>query len=254
MLPESPQRTERTNGAPLRAPEPPVEPGTMSILEHLEELRQRIIIAIIALIVGLVISAFLLTQRVMEWLVEPAGVQLINLTPPEVFTAYFKVALATGTALALPVILYEALMFVVPALTPREKRYVYLAVPGATLCFAVGVTFGYFFLLPAGLKFLREFSGGLIVPMWSVGPYLKFVSTLLFWIGVCFELPLVMFFLAKLHVVNTQKLSHFRRYAILLAFIIGAFVAPSPDPISQTMVAVPVYLLYELGLLLTRVA
>jgi sec-independent protein translocase protein TatC len=228
------------------------EAGTMTILEHLEELRQRIIISGIALLIGMALSAFLLTPHVMEWLVTRAPVPIINISPPEIFTAYLKVALFTGAAIAMPVILYEAFMFVLPALTPQEKRVAFIAVPGAMLCFLVGVAFGYFILLPAALGFLAAFGQNLIQPMWSIGPYLSFVSTLLFWIGVAFEMPLVMFVLAKLRVVNARQLGRYRKYAFLGAFVVAAVITPTPDPFNQTLVGVPLYLLYELGVLLAR--
>jgi sec-independent protein translocase protein TatC len=226
----------------------------MTILEHLEELRQRIIIAGIALICGMAISAFFLVQRVMEWLValRPANAAIININPPEVFTAYLKVALFTGAALAMPVVLYEALMFVLPALTAKEKRYTYVFVPGATICFLLGVAFGYYVLVPAALAFLGGFSDNLIQPMWSIGPYLSFITTFLFWIGVAFETPLVIFFLAKLHVVNARQLASYRKYAFLAAFVVAAVITPTPDPFNQTLVAAPLYLLYETGVFLAR--
>jgi sec-independent protein translocase protein TatC len=226
----------------------------MTILEHLEELRQRLIIAGLALIVGMAISAFLLTQRVMEWLVAlaPAGAPVIYINPPEVFTAYLKVALFTGAALAMPVILYQAFMFVVPALTPPEKRVALLAVPGASLCFLVGVLFGYYLLIPAALGFLGGFSGGLIQPMWSIGPYLGFVASFLFWLGVAFQTPVVIVVLVKLRVVTHRQLGRYRKYAFLAAFLAAAIITPTPDPLNQAMVGVPLYLLWELGLLLAR--
>jgi len=200
------------------------------------------------------ISAFFLVQRVMEWLValRPPNAAIININPPEVFTAYLKVALFTGAALAMPVLLYEGLMFVLPALTPREKRYTFFFVPGATVCFLIGVAFGYYLLVPAALGFLGGFSDNLIQPMWSIGPYLSFITTFLFWIGVAFEMPLVIFLLAKLHVVNARQLASYRKYAFLAAFVVAAVITPTPDPFNQTMVGLPLYLLYEAGVLLAR--
>jgi sec-independent protein translocase protein TatC len=256
--PGGPEQTgsaaQSTNGSPGAEPANRPEEGTMTILEHLEELRQRIMIAGIALLVGMAISALFLTQRVMEWLVRlaPAGSQVININPPEVFTAYLKVALFTGAAIAMPVILYQGLMFVLPALTQQEKRYTFIAVPGATLCFFAGVVFGYYALIPAALTFLGGFSGGLIQPMWSIGPYLSFITTFLFWIGVAFEMPLIIYFLAKLRVVSARQLSRYRKYAFLGVFLVAAVITPTPDPFNQVLVGVPLYLLYELGVLLAR--
>ncbi|HEY7067181.1 MAG TPA: twin-arginine translocase subunit TatC [Chloroflexota bacterium] len=240
---------------PLNGSTPPEE-GTMTILEHLEELRQRIIIAGAALLVGMVIAAFLLTGRVMELLVQLAidatGNRPININPPEIFIAYLKVTLFTGVALAMPVLIHQAFMFVLPALTSKEKRLALIFVPGASISFVIGVVFGYFVLVRQALLFLGGFSQGLIDPMWTIGPYLSFVTTFLFWIGVCFEMPLVILFLTKVGVVRRQQLTRYRKYAFLMAFVIAAVITPTPDPFNQTLVAVPLFLLYELGLLLAR--
>jgi sec-independent protein translocase protein TatC len=252
--PPDPLPAPTTDGSQGEEAASPAEPGTMTILEHLEELRQRIIIAGVALIVGMVISAFLLTQRVMEWLVHlaPAGSQVININPPEVFTAYLKVALFSGVAMAMPVIIYQVFMFIVPALTTGEKRFALAAVPGASLLFLVGIAFGYYVLIPAALGFLGGFSGGLIQPMWSIGPYLNFVTTFLFWIGLAFEMPLIIVTLVKVRVVSRQQLASYRRYAFIGAFLIAAIITPTPDPFNQALVGIPLYLLFEFGLLLAR--
>ncbi|HZR98490.1 MAG TPA: twin-arginine translocase subunit TatC [Chloroflexota bacterium] len=258
--PDTPNDASSPETARAAAPPPngsnPPEEGTMTIIEHLEELRQRVIIAGAALLVGMVIAAFLLTQRVMELLAdlarEATGHAPINTNPPEIFIAYLKVTLFTGVALAMPVIVYQAFMFVLPALTPKEKRLAYIFVPGATVSFAIGVVFGYLVLVRQALIFLGGFSAGLIDPMWTIGPYLSFVTTFLFWIGVAFETPLVIMFLTKVGVVRRQQLTRYRKYAILAVFVIAAIITPTPDPFNQTLVALPLYLLYELGLLLAR--
>ena len=255
--PNDPVGPEAASAAvpPLNGSSPP-EAGTMTILEHLEELRQRIIIAGAALLVGMVIAAFLLTQRVMELLsnlaIEATGHTPININPPEIFIAYLKVTLFVGVALAMPVILHQLFMFILPALTPKEKRLAYIFVPGATVSFVIGVIFGYLVLVRQALIFLGGFSAGLIDPMWTIGPYLSFVTTFLFWIGVAFEMPLVILFLTKVGVVRRQQLTRYRKFAVLGAFVVAAVITPTPDPFNQTLVALPLYLLYELGLLLAR--
>jgi sec-independent protein translocase protein TatC len=246
----------RSTAAPSPNGSGPPEAGTMTVLEHLEELRQRIIISGIALLVGLIISALFLTEPAMRWLVYPAeqaiGHRLQVISPPEVFIAYLKVALFTGAALAMPVIIYQAFMFVLPALTPSEKRFAFILVPGATLSFVVGVAFGYFILLPQALGFLGGFGRDTLDPNWTIGPYLSFVTTLLFWIGVGFELPLLVFSAAKVGIVRHQQLTRYRKYAFLGAFVVAAVITPTPDPFNQTLVGLPLYLLYELGVLLAR--
>ena len=233
----------------------PVEPGTMTILEHLEELRERIIKAGLAIIVGMIVSAIWLSGRVLEWLIAlglGAGSGLQNINPPAVFFEYLKITLFVGVALAMPVVIYQAMMFVLPALTPKEKRYAFVIVPGSAVCFAAGVAFGYYVLLPTGLGFLQSFAGQYVATNWDISLFLGFVTTLLFWMGVAFQTPLVVFILVRLGVVSAARLGSYRKYALLVAFVIAAIITPTPDPITQTLVGVPLYLLYELGLLLAR--
>jgi sec-independent protein translocase protein TatC len=182
-------------------------------------------------------------------------VRPVFLQPTEMFTTTFKVCLLGGVTLGLPVIIYEVIAFIWPALIyEQEKRWVYLIVPFASVFFAAGVLFCYFFLLPFALKYLLTFGGGIAVAMPSIGSIISFITNLMFWIGVVFETPLVVFFLAKLKVVSYQKLKGFWKYAVLVAFVVGALITPTPDPLNQALVAVPIFLLYLLGVLLARFA
>ncbi len=226
----------------------------MTILEHLRELRQRLIVAGIAVLIGMTIAAVFLTWPVIKLLSEPAGLNLVALRPTETFVTYFKVALVTGATLAMPVIVWQILLFVLPALHKHERRWVYFAVPFITLAFAAGLAFGFFIVIPFAVRYLMGFGGDVIQPFWSIEEYLTFITTLLFWIGLSFETPIVMFFLAKLGLVNARSLGRYRRYAIVGAFVIGAIITPTPDPFNQSLVAIPMYLLYELGVLLARFA
>jgi sec-independent protein translocase protein TatC len=247
---------------PSTAPQEPQEEG-MTMLEHLEELRQRIITSAIAFILGLIMSAVPLPptwQTNVTWLVitavvSPVGYENVQaIKPAEVFFTYFQVAMLIGLALAMPVILYQAMSFVLPALLPEEKKYFYMAVPGATLSFIVGIVFGYAFILPAAVQFLFNFGSGTIQQRWAFSEYAETATTLLFWMGLAFELPLSIFFLCKLRVLSVDKLVSFRKYALIGAFVIGALITPTPDPFNQTLVSLPLYLLFELGLLLARLA
>lgn len=226
----------------------------MTILEHLRELRNRLIVTGIAIMIGMTIAAVFLTWPVIKLLSEPAGLNLVALRPTETFVTYFKVALVTGAALAMPVIVWQLLLFVLPALHAHERRWVFLAVPFITIAFAAGLAFGFFLVIPSAVHFLTAFGGDLVGQFWSIEEYLTFITTLLFWIGLSFETPIAMFFLAKLGIVNPRGLGRFRRYAIVGAFIAAAIITPTPDPFNQTLVAVPMYLLYELGVLLARFA
>jgi sec-independent protein translocase protein TatC len=229
----------------------------MTVLQHLEELRTRIIIASAAILIGMIVAAIWLTWPVMALLTEPARAQLgdnklVAIKPGEMFLTYMKVALVTGAALAMPVIVYQLLKFVMPALHPHEQRYLYFAIPGITVSFAVGLAFGLLIVIPVAVRYLMGFGGDVVEAMWSVEEYLTFVSTLLFWIGVSFETPIVILFLARLGVVDHQQLARYRRYALVGAFVAAAIITPTPDPLNQAIVGIPMYLLYELGVLLAR--
>jgi sec-independent protein translocase protein TatC len=235
----------------------------MTLLEHLEELRGRLVACMVAIVAGIVVAIIPIptmnsvTGYLFDLVVEQAkkdNVQIIAIRPGETFFTYLEVSLVIGAALAMPVIIYQILAFVSPALYPKEKKYLYFAVPGVFISFVAGVMFCYFLTLPFATRFLAGFLAGTIQPTWSAEHYVDFVATFLFWVGVMFELPIVMFFLSKLGVVSHQRFARFRKYAFVLAFVIGAAITPTPDPINQTIISLPVYFLFELGVILARFA
>ena len=236
----------------------------MTLLEHLEELRGRLVAGVISLIVGVLVAIApipglgnSITWIAVDGLTEQgkqSGVNFITIRPGEGFFTYLSVALVVGAALAMPVIIYQILAFVSPALYPNEKKYLYLAVPGVFVSFMCGVAFCYFLTLPFATRFLAGFASSTFTPTWSAEHYIDFVATFLFWVGVMFELPIIMFFLSKLGVVSAKRLASFRKYAFVLAFVIGAAITPTPDPINQTIISLPVYFLFELGVILARFA
>ncbi|MFN0073205.1 MAG: twin-arginine translocase subunit TatC [Chloroflexota bacterium] len=257
--------TEGDSTAPIARPDSESAPeesaeSSMTMMEHLEELRTRLVISSVGLLVGLVLSAVpvpgadSLTWKVIQILIVPVQGRIQGIAPGEVFFTYLKIALVVGAALAMPLLVYQALKFVLPALLPHEKKYIWLAVPGVTLSFVGGLAFGYFVLLPFAISFLMGFGADLIEQNWSFSAYVSTVASLLFWMGLSFETPLVMFFLAKLRVINVDRMRRFRKYALVLAFVAGAIITPTPDPINQTAVSVPLYLLFEIGILLARFA
>lgn len=227
----------------------------MTILEHLQELRFRLIVAGAALVVT-TIASFYFTEQILEFLKEPAEDRstdfiLIFTEPMEKLVAYFRVALLGGLIAAMPVIVFELLMFVTPALTRQERRWVYAVVFGASFAFAAGVAFAYYVALPPALGFLLNFGGGEVAkPQIKIGSYVDFVTRLLFWTGVVFETPLVIMGLARFRVVNARQLLRLWRYAIIGAFVISAFVTPSIDPVTQSLVAGPIIALYGIGIVL----
>ncbi len=224
----------------------------LTIIEHLEELRQRLVWSVLTLLVTTAFS-FVFTGRLMEILLIPSGgIKPVFLKPTEMFITYFKVALVGGVALAMPMIIYQIIRFVAPGLKPSEKKYLYLAVPSASFLFILGVAFGYLVLLPFALRYLLTFGGDIATAFISIGEYISFVTTILLWMGVAFELPMVIVILAKLRIVSYKQLRGYWKYALVGAFLIAAIITPTPDPFNQTMVAVPLYLLYEIGLLFAR--
>ena len=182
------------------------------------------------------------------------GIDLIYTELTGMISAYCKVSVMCGVMLALPIIIYEIVMFIRPALLPREKRYLYSLLPGVMLSFAAGVAFGFYVLLPPAMKFLITFGADVALPMITVGNYVSIVTRLLFAIGLCFELPLLCYFLTKIGVVTPDKLAKYRKIAIVVAFILGAIITPTFDPINQSMVALPLIVLYEVGIILSKVA
>ncbi|HOG47900.1 MAG TPA: twin-arginine translocase subunit TatC [Anaerolineae bacterium] len=225
----------------------------LTIIEHLEELRDRLIVIVIALVVSTAFS-LIFTEQLLRLLIKPLGATPIAIHPVESFIVYFKVALIAGVALAMPVILYEIVRFLLPALTPKEKGYLYFLLPGGTAFFIIGLAFATLVMLPAAIRFLHGFMSDVITQQWTIENYINFVTTVLFWMGIIFELPLVMFFLGKLGVVNAPMLVKFRRFWIVAAAVIAAVVTPTPDPVNMCIVMVPLLLLYEIGILLVRLA
>jgi sec-independent protein translocase protein TatC len=225
------------------------------IVPHLEELRDRLIKSLLALAVTTLFS-FLFTNDILRLLIAPMGnLQPIFLRPTEMFVTYVKVALLSGVALAMPVIIYQFARFVIPALeTPQERRYFFIAIPGGTIAFIAGLLFAYFVLLPFAVKYLLTFGGDIARAQWTIGEYISFVTTLLFWMGVVFEIPLIIFFLTKLRIVSPRFLAQNRKFAVLAAFMIGAIITPTPDPFNQTLVALPLVALYEVGIWLSKLA
>jgi sec-independent protein translocase protein TatC len=226
----------------------------LTFMGHLRELRSCLLRSVIALLVALPVS-FFAAKYVFDILTKPVpGLHLIYTEITEMLGTYAKVTLIISVILTLPFIVYQLVMFVRPALTRRERGYVYIMLPAIVICFLIGATFAYLVLLPPALNFLFTFGSDIAEPMIKVGNYVSVVTTLLFWIGICFEIPIVIFFLSKIGVVKPAWLSKFRKAAIILAFIIGAIVTPTPDPLNQTLVAIPIIVLYEFGIILSKLA
>ncbi len=225
---------------------------------HLDELRTRLIRCSIAVLIGTVVAyAFkeklfdILTRPLIQAL-PPEG-KIIYTGLPEAFFTYFKVAFITGLLAAAPVIIYQFWMFVAPGLYKKERLFLAPIILVSLLFFAGGALFGYFFVLPVGYKFFIGFTSDTIQAMPSMKEYLSLTSKMLLAFGFAFELPIVLTGMAALGVITPSFLKKNRKYAIVLAFIIGAVLTPSPDVVSQVMMAVPLMILYELSIIGARI-
>lgn len=233
---------------------PPDKQAVMPLLDHLKELRKRLFVVAVALLIGTVISLVFAKQAVII-LIKPMGENFPQaLKPTETLSNYMKVALVCGVTLTMPVIVYQIGRFIVPGLESREKRYLLLLVPGATLCFIAGVAFAYFVMLPTAIPFLQGFMSDIVKQQWTIGDYLSFVANLLFWIGVSFELPLFVYFLAKLGIISDKTLRKNRKYALIAIAALAAVITPTVDPLNMALVMGPLIVLYEIGVLLARIA
>jgi len=227
-------------------------------MSHLEELRKRLVICAIGVGAGFVI-AYIFSERLFQLLVAPLkavmpeGDQLIFTNLPEMFFAYIKVAFIAGIMAAAPLIFYQLWMFIAPGLYRKEKKMAIPFVISSTILFVGGALFGYFVVFPFGFKFFIGFSNDYVKALPSVKQYFSFSMKLLFAFGAVFELPVIIFFLSKMGVVTPQFLRQKRKYAILLTFALAAILTP-PDVITQCMMAGPLIVLYEIGILVSRIA
>lgn len=226
----------------------------LTIWEHLYELRSRMVKVSVSLLVATAFSV-VFTKQALELLIAPLGGAIPQtIKPTESFVVYFRIALLLGVTLAMPVIVYHVIRFVLPGLMPEEKKYLWFLLPGVAVCFAGGVSFAAFIMLPAAINFMQGFLSTIIDNRWTLDNYIGFVTRVLFWMGIVFQTPLLMFFLAKLNVVTAQNLARYRKYAVLGIAVIAAVVTPTPDPINMMIVMLPLYLLYEVGIVLARLA
>ena len=228
--------------------------GRMTLMQHLEELRKRIVRAFVAWFVAFMVCYSFAEQmylQISKPLREalPAGTKLVFITATEPFFAYLKIGAFAGLLVALPVIFWQLWGFIAPGLYAHEKRYVIPFVVLSTGCFFAGTAFGFIVAFPLMFGFLVQAgtAGGEVVPMLSMGSYLSLAGQMLLAFGITFELPIVIFFLARMGVVDYSMLARNRKYALLGCFILGAIFSP-PDVISQSVLAVPMFLLFEVGI------
>ncbi|MFC2067725.1 twin-arginine translocase subunit TatC [Chloroflexota bacterium] len=225
----------------------------LTILSHISELRQRLIKSVIAIAITTILS-FIFAEHIFTILILPAeGINLIYIEMTEMIGTYMMVSLTSGIILAMPFLIYHLIMFVSPALNPKEKRGVYLIIPWVAVMFAGGVVFGYFILVPPATHFLITFGSDIATPQIKVGNYISIVSRLLMATGFVFELPVITTFLSRIGVINAKWLAGKRKLAIIFAFVLAAIVTPTIDPVNQILVAVPLIILYEMSIWLAKI-
>jgi len=252
-----------------------MEEHKMPITEHLGDLRKRIIVCVIALFITFLIS-FNYSEDIFRFIMFPLkynldfsvknmyihfvpqdklqNTKLVFLAPAEAFWMNIKVAFVSGLILALPLIFYQLWKFISPGLLHKEKRYVVPFILLATSLFLIGAAFCFFIVLPFAMGFLLTYKvGDFLIPMLSVGNYVDFCLKFILAFGAVFELPIAIIFFTRMGIVTPKTLAKNRKYAILLAFVVAAILTPTPDAFNQTLMAVPIIVLYEVGIILSRI-
>ena len=247
----------------------------MSFLEHLGDLRRKITVSLIALCITFVIT-FNYSENILKFLMFPLrynldfsvrkmymyfvphdklhNTKLVFLGPAEGFWMNMKIAMVTALLIALPILFQQLWSFMSPGLHRKEKKYVVPFIFIATVLFLVGAAFCFFIVLPFAMSFLLAYKiGDFMMPMLSVGQYVDFCLKFILAFGIVFELPIFVVFATRMGFVTTKTLAKNRKYAILIAFIIAAFLTPTPDAFNQTLMAVPMIVLYEVGILVSRI-
>ncbi len=230
----------------------------MSIMEHLDELKKRMFRVFLLALIFSVISLFFYKQIFnfftlnVDTIIQDNGGVIAIQKITEGWVVAAKLAITFGVIITLPYFFWELSMFFKPALKQNEQKYIFILVPFSLISFCIGALFAYIVVIPRLVNFLIKLSKDIGEPVIMVAPLISQMVTFIFWLGIIFELPIIMFLLAKIQLVTYSSLKKFRRWMILFAFIFGALITPT-DPISQILVAIPVMLLFEIGMLLVRV-
>ena len=244
----------------------------MSFWSHLDELRKRLVNMSIAIGIGFILC-FNYSEEILGLLMMPLNGTIVyswsfpfvRFTPnktlhtlhftalTEPFMAHLKIGLVAGIILTVPILLRQVWLFIAPGLLERERRYAGQFVFFSTLFFAAGVLFCFFFLLPFAIPFLVGYKTGHLTPIIKIGEYIDFTLKFMLAAGAVFELPLIMILLGRMGIIQSESLARFRKYAFLISFVIGGLLTPTPDAFNMTIMSIPIYLLYELGILGVRI-
>lgn len=224
-----------------------MEDKQLTLVGHLGELRKRLIIVFIAIILGAGVS-YKYIDIIIEYMVKPAKeLKFIYLSPPELFVAYIKIAVIFGIIISSPIILMQIWLFIKPGLKEKERKYLLFALYMGIIFFLIGAIFAYFTIIPITIEFFTQISVEQIAPLFSFDSYLSFISSLLLSFGLVFELPLLIILLTQLNLITAKVLKKYRKIVILLIFVLAAILTP-PDVISQILLALPMLFLYELSI------
>jgi sec-independent protein translocase protein TatC len=234
--------------------------STMSIGDHLEELRIRLFLALGGLLLAIIICLIpFFFNYIRTFIFYPHNkvmpeLTLIVLAPADPFIVYMKMATIAGLILSSPWIFYQLWMFVAAGLYPKERRYIHLAVPFSAILFVTGALFFLYIVAPISLRFFLHFGEFIdVTPSWTLQKYISFITMLMLVFGIGFQTPIAIFFLNRTGLVSIEALHRSRKYVLLLIVIIAAIATP-PDVVSQITLAIPLYLLFELGILLSHLA
>jgi len=229
----------------------------MTFLDHLEELRWRLIYSKIGIVAGTIICWIFADFLVVDVILKPArdnGLELQNLKPFGQLFLYFQVALVGGIILSLPNIFYQLWKFIAPALRKKERKYILLIVFYSTISFFIGIAFAYYAMIPLAFKFVREFGTEFIKNEFAIDEYVSIIVSVILAAGVVFELPMISFFLTKLGILTPTFMKKYRKHAIVIIMVLAAFLTPGTDPVSQVVLAVPLVLLYEISIFISKLA
>src|SRR5919206_2382050 len=237
----------------LRLPTRPRDEARMTLLEHLEELRSRIIKVGVAFVVAAVVAWFFRAQFY-DWLLAPSGLQNLKFTSVSApIITDIKLTLYAAFLVTLPILIYQAWAFVAPAVGAVGRAFTYTLIALSSLLFLAGVAFGYYVVLPVGMEFLLNYGAERYEQIITADSYLKFVTRFLLAFGIVFELPAATYVGAKLGLVNAPLLRRYRRHAIVVNAVIAAALTPGQDPFSMILMAIPMVLMYELSILIARI-
>lgn len=232
------------------------QPSEMTFLGHLEELRWRVVYSLIGIIIGTIVTWIFIDFLVENVLLVPAktaDIHLQNLRPFGQLFLFMQIAIIGGIVLSIPNIFYQIWKFISPALKQTERKYITLIVIFSSICFLSGVAFAYFIMLPLTLQFAGEFGTPEIENNFAIAEYFSIIISVMLGAAVVFELPMLSFLLSKLGIITPKIMRKFRKHSIITILILAAILTPGTDPVAQVLLAIPLTLLYEISIIVSKV-